>query len=385
MSIRGGAASVLLIGVIGLSLSAHVFAGECARPAVRYEVLMLGNLGASGGYASDVSELGQVTGASSRSDQVGRAFVWDCLRGMRNIGAVSEDHIASIGLHINNRGEVVGQSVAEEDNTLFIWDRRRGMRSIESGNPYSFNDRGEITFLGYDGMLRWTEASGSVPLETLTGINYREAFVNERREIGGFGAHPISPDDRFLVWSQQRGVETRGPEPTDAYISVLRGFNNRSDLLGISFLFVGAAVPFIVDRSGQFRQLFSPRIGEYYEATSFNTLRQVIGFSFASGDSSSQQPFIWDSRHGVRNLNMLVYGRIPGANEPRVTRANSINEWGWIAGAAIAESGPYDDPALLVPVPANNPRYRNLSRLRGPALCATLAASQLEQVQHCGR
>ena len=383
MSYRGFAASVLLILVSLLPFS-DARAGQCEKHDVRYELLMLGDLGAPGGYANDVNELGQVTGASSRSNEVGRAFVWDCLRGMRSIGALSEDHFASSGQHINNRGQVVGQSSFEESSSTFLWDRRNGMRFVANGYPYSLNDRGEVTYNGSEGPELWTQASGGVPLLVLSGINYREAYVNDRGQVGGYGFHPDSPMDRFLVWTPTGGLQPRGVEPPDAYMTVLRDFNDRSEFLGTSFLLIGAAVPFIVDRSGEFRRLLQPRVGHYYEAVAFNSRRQVIGFSFASGDAQSQQPFIWDAQSGVRNLNMLVYGRVPSDTEDRVTSVHGINEWGWIAGAALTEGRPYGDAALLVPVPANDNRYRKLSRLRGPALCVALASSQIRLARRCG-
>jgi hypothetical protein len=383
MSYRGFAASVLLI-VVSLSPFADAGAGQCEKPDVRYELLRLGDLGAPGGYASDVNELGQVTGASSRSDEVGRAFVWDCLRGMRSIGSLSEDHFASSGQHINNRGQVVGQSSSEESSSIFLWDRRNRMRFVANGYPYSLSDRSEVTYNSSEGPVLWTEASGGVPLLLLSGVNYREAYVNDHGQVGGYGFHPDSPTDRFLVWTPTGGLQPRGVEPSDAYMTVLRGFNDRSEFLGTSFLLTGAAVPFIVDRSGEFRRLLQPRVGHYYEAVAFNSRRQVIGFSFASGDAQSQQPFIWDAQSGVRNLNMLVYGRVPSNTEDRVTSVHGMNEWGWIAGAALTEGRPYSDAALLVPVPGNDSRYRTLSRLRGPALCAALASSHIRLARRCG-
>src|SRR5688572_9656321 len=139
-------AAALLVGSV--AIPHHVLAQkfeQCDARQTRYELIMLGNLGAPGGYATDVNELGQVTGASSRSDQVGRAFTWDCLRGMANIGALSEAHFASVGLYISIRGEIVRQSFSEDQAQAFIWDQRQGMRSLGDGYPLSFNNRGDAT------------------------------------------------------------------------------------------------------------------------------------------------------------------------------------------------------------------------------------------------
>jgi hypothetical protein len=377
MHILRCATPALLLGIVLSAQRADAGQFEhCEAIETRYEIIMLGNLGAPGGGASDVNELGQVTGASSRSDQVGRAFVWDCFHGMRNIGALAEDQFSSVGLYINNKGEIVGQSFSEDQSHTFIWDRRNSMRAVGDGYPLSFSNRSDATLSRSDGVVLWNEASGAVSLLSLTGITFRDAYVNDRREVGGFGFHPDTPD-QFFVWSARYGIDPRGPEPPGTFMNVLRGFNNRSELLGITFHF-DAAVPFIVRRNGEYEALFDPIANQYYEATAFNGRGQVVGFNFTAGSSEQQQPFLWDPENGVRNLNVLVYGRIPGTDEARIVRAEGINEWGWIAAGAVPENGTFSEPALLVPVPANERRFRGLGQLRGVALCRTLVAASLQ-------
>jgi hypothetical protein len=362
------------ICVIGLFSSTVATATDQCDVEMRYEHVALGNFGFPGSYASDVNEFGHVSGAASASEETGRAFVWNCARGMTNIGALSEDHYSSSAQFVNDLGQVVGQSFAEDTVEAFIWDRHNGMRSLGMVAPMSLNDRGDVTFNSSEGIVLWSEASGGVPLQTLANLQLREGFVNNRREVGGFGFYPDAPDDRFLVWSARRGVNLRGPEPSDGFMHYVRQMNDRSEMIGTAFA-PHTAVPFIVRRDGTYQRLIDPVADRYVEAVGFNNRRQVIGFYFLAWQP--QQPFLWDAKHGLRDLNMLVYGRMPETGEARVAGASAINEWGWIAGSVVPAGGTFHEAALFVPVPANEPYFRNLNRLRGGALCRAFTSLQV--------
>jgi probable HAF family extracellular repeat protein len=117
---------------------------------------------AIGNVAFSINNAGQVTGASALPGNTNiRAFVWTRERGMQNLGTLPGD-VNSVGLAINNRGEVVGASVdgtpAAGTPNVFIW--RDGVMSelnkltqpdspfVHLLNPGALNDAGEIPGFG---------------------------------------------------------------------------------------------------------------------------------------------------------------------------------------------------------------------------------------------
>lgn len=363
---------VALTGFVAAAAQADPGRAHCKRDPLRYEVIDLGTLGAEGGYAAGVTNHGQVTGAASVSDSTGRAFVWDCASGMTSIGALSEDHFASSGSLINERGVVVGQSFGEDTIEMFIWDRSNGMRAVASGMPFSLNNRSEVTYTGEGGIYLWTVANGATLVSDVTGLDLREAFVNNLGQIGGYGVPTDDVVPGYYVWKQSRGARLLALEPESMVRTFVYGFNDRGDLFGNNY--VGTTThPFLVLRNGEIRNVTPPVDGQFTEALAFNNLRQVVGYRFTAEDPT-QRFYIWDSVRGMRDLNELAYGHAPGPGEPRITWVYAINDWGWIAASALRANGTFGNPALVVPVPAREPYYRNLGRLRGAPLCRALTS-----------
>ena len=68
----------------------------------------LGGIGSGGGNtAVNINNRSQVVGSSGTADGSFHAFLWDKDAGIQDLGTVQDD-IASVGLGINDRGDVVG-------------------------------------------------------------------------------------------------------------------------------------------------------------------------------------------------------------------------------------------------------------------------------------
>jgi len=108
----------------------------------RRPVYTLTDLGTLGGdsWAYRVNNHGQVVGTSSRSDGIGRAFLWDTASGMRDLGTLGGEHDPNHGLEdarataINDRGEVVGWAIDDTGSKrAFLW--KAGETWGVSSNP----------------------------------------------------------------------------------------------------------------------------------------------------------------------------------------------------------------------------------------------------------
>ena len=358
--------SVVTVLALASAIVSIASADECVEQNVRYELIPLSD---KAGTALSINERGDLVGRFSLPDGTTSSFVWSCPRGMTRFRGEGN---ASM---INNRRQIVGYLA---DQT-FIWDRARGTQLLGEGFPTSLNDWGDVTFEGADHFL-WTAATGTAALLDLTGATFAEALVNNRRQVGGYVYDPVegpTPQFGFVNWSASDGlriiVEPAGPDSDDPVPNLmLSGYNERGDILGTWF-FGSHIVAFIVMSDGTTKDILPLTGGVNVRSSGFNNQRQVIGYS----EGYPGYPFLWDPTNLFRDLNVMIYGHVPAANEPAITAVNAINEWGWIATSARTAASTASSPALLVPVPADEPYYSNLARLRGPRLCKALTSLQV--------
>jgi probable HAF family extracellular repeat protein len=370
------AAAALLANMPAFALD-EPFA-HCGLGGVRYEAVDLGTLGEGVGAAA-INDRGEVTGTASLSDTLARAFIWDCERGIQNIGAVDDGDYASIAYDINNRGQVVGQSVTFDDSKAFIWDRAHGMRGIGSqtgGLAYDVNDRGDVLMM--DNTI-WSEGLGSRATQDLIGFYFTSiAVTNDRGHILGLRvAEEADYSLRFFDWSPRRGREDFAVAPNSGYTEVA-ATNNRGDIIGYArnAMLSGSTLPYLVRRDGEFQFLTEVREGIDGQALSINDRRQIVG-SIDTGPGGAT--YLWDPKNGLRSLSELLSPSLHGW----VAGANDINNWGWMSGGLHHPTSGERRAVMFVPVRANSARFKSLSTLKGAALCRALDQVKLDALVTC--
>lgn len=348
---------------------------HCGLSDVRYEAVELGDhVGAAA-----INDRGEIAGTASLSDTLARAFIWDCAQGVQNIGAVDEGDYASIAYDINDRGQVVGQSVTFDDSKAFVWDRSNGMRGIGSqtgGLAYDINDRGDVLMM--DNTI-WTEGLGSRSTQDMIGFSFTSiAVTNDRRHILGLRvAEEADFSLRFFDWSAHGGRRDFAVAPDASYTEVA-ATNNRGDIIGNSrnALFSGSTLPYVVKRNGEFQFLTEVHAGIDGQARSINDRRQIIAWIDLGSGSDT---YLWDPKNGLRALNDLLSPSLQGL----VAGASDINNWGWMSGGVYDPTTGERRAVMFVPVRTNGHRFKNLSKLKGAALCRALEQVKLDALVNC--
>jgi len=192
------------------------------------KVTDLGNLGgktgqAGGNLAFDLNNRGQVVGISDLSgDTTFHAFLWTKAKGMQDLGTLSGD-VGSVGVAINDAGEVVGESLDASGNPrAFLWQNSE-MTDLNTLIPADsplylllacgINSRGQIvglaataagelhTYLATPGP---SEAGNEVGSETAKpgspGVTDSSVLSDDARDalqqrvrFGQFGTRPTRP------------------------------------------------------------------------------------------------------------------------------------------------------------------------------------------------
>lgn len=163
----------------------------------------LGNLGgtsnpavlAVGNAAFAINNRGQVVGASAlRGNQQIHAFLWTWETGMKDLGTLPGD-LFSAGLGINDRGEVIGNSIAAPGPPM--------------GQPHPW--------LWRDGVMvnLNTLIPAHSPLQLLTA-----SWINNRGQITGFGATSDGNIHAFLLTPvAPTSASEGGPTATTAIVT----------------------------------------------------------------------------------------------------------------------------------------------------------------------
>ena len=78
----------------------------------------------TGSQAFDINELGQIVGEMHGSTVLQRAFLWDPVTGVQNLGILpgGGDISSSIAQAINDVSQVVGTAVTERGDRAFLWE-----------------------------------------------------------------------------------------------------------------------------------------------------------------------------------------------------------------------------------------------------------------------
>ena len=183
-----------------------------AAPA-RIRIIDLGTLGGTTSTAIAINDRGQVAGNSTTASGQNRSFIWQ--RGkMTDLGTLGGDNVVVSASSMNNRGEVVG-SQADVPNGFvsraFLWRRGvmldLGTLGGDSAVALDINDRGQVVgeSLTSDGSTHaflW-EKGVMTDLGTLGGQFSSALVINDRGQVAGW-SDTAAGDRNGFVWERGR-------------------------------------------------------------------------------------------------------------------------------------------------------------------------------------
>ena len=175
----------------------------------------LGTLGGDFSYAHDVSNAGQVVGASRTAGGSYRAFLWTAGEGMADLGALPGD-TDSYAHAISEAGQVVGYSLAYAGSELsqraFIWKASGGMAELGMPPGYkrsiarAISDAGHVVGFAGSHAFLWT-AGGMADLGALPGYPYSSAYgVNAAGQVVGTSYTGDGSSRRAFLWTPGGGM-----------------------------------------------------------------------------------------------------------------------------------------------------------------------------------
>jgi probable HAF family extracellular repeat protein len=180
----------------------------------------LGTQGRNQSYGNAINASGQVVGVAQTDHSIARAFLWDRVAGVMDLGTMKPtDDSTSVAIGINDLGQVVGYADTDAGIVVhaFRWSSAAGMEDLGSlgtasadrSEAWGINTAGQVvgrtgTSAGLHGFV-WTEAGGMVDLNTVlapgtTQILVIAQSINDHGEIVG-----TSHDFRALLLTPVTG------------------------------------------------------------------------------------------------------------------------------------------------------------------------------------
>jgi probable HAF family extracellular repeat protein len=329
---------------IVLSLVAAVLGAVSAQSLAagpEYLLTDLGTLGGTSSVAYGVNANGIVVGRSRTSTGADRAFVWDSVNGMRNLGTFSGSG-ESAATAVNASGVVAGWAHASGGNRPFVWTQSTGLQmptNIASDSSASaINSSGDVSGTYYAGSsYAFRSVNGAFQhLGTLGGTYSVAHGINDAGQIVGRSRN-ANIDDKAFLWDPGTGWHEL---PSSSYSDEAFDVNNLGTVVGKTYR---SASPSgdraaLWDAAG-IRLLGTLGAGESY-AYAVNDSNRVVG-------EASFKAFIWDSTSGMRDLNSLI---TPGSGWT-LRGARGISDNGLIVGWGAKAGFGSERAFLLTPVP----------------------------------
>lgn len=265
----------------------------------RYRAVQLGSL-APGSLtrALALNDRGQVVGLSTTASGLTHAFRWQRGR-MTDLGVLERGPAErAIANDINERGEVVGGSVAGGAMRAVLWRHGRIIDLGGLGGGYSFavaiNDRGQV-------VGNSETASGE-----LHAFSWENGRMTDLGIAGSTSATAVDASGWVVGWSDfgvpgtyhayrwRHGVVTRLPSPETG--SQARAVNNRGEVVGVVIRQNGATRA-VRWRRGVVTDLGTLPGGTAASAVAVNDRGEILGSGNLAEGSLEEHPFLW--RDGV--------------------------------------------------------------------------------------
>jgi probable HAF family extracellular repeat protein len=346
-----------------------------------YTVIDLGTLGGQTSAANGINRNTQVVGVADTSAG-SHAFRWDRHTGMTDLGSLgSPDTGLDFAFGINRSGQVVGQAATIatyyyfqfgglhpfSGGTVhgFLWDGASGMLDLGTLGPgfvhdstgqylassvaNAINDNGQVAGTTYS-----YEFAPSAVAQYNSAFLYQDGAmqalgvfaggtqswadgINSAGQVVGF-SDGQDPGGAFL-WTAG-GTDGDPSNPQMLNLGTLGGPSSGAGAINDSEHVVGASDPdltspqvaFLWTRSAGMRSLGFPPGKSWSDANAINNNDQVVGvaqtFDPDLGYLQDLVATVWDSAHGMRDLNTLI----PTGTGWVLQEAKGINDNGEIVG-----------------------------------------------------
>jgi probable HAF family extracellular repeat protein len=341
--------------LLAVTAGTLLLTGGSIASAVSYRITDLGAFNEAAG----INDAGEVVGTSYANNGF-YAFRWTARGGVQIIGALSAGY-GSFGDGINNSGQIVGESGARIGERAFRWTPTGGIQDLgglplhnsiarATNNVGAAAGERTINIAGAVHAVRWTAAGAILDLGTLNAkANYSSAYgINDAGEVVGTSyTDRYNAGPRAFLWTEDGGMQDLGTLG-NAGGSEARGINNAGQVVGAS-----GPHAFLWSSGGGMRDLGALSQPEGTRALAINDAGQVVG---ADGVGDGSSAFLWTAAGGMRDLNELVDPRDPLKASFKLGLAADINNRGQIVGWGIVPDPIYTRHAfLLTPAPIPEP------------------------------
>jgi probable HAF family extracellular repeat protein len=208
------------------------------------DLIDLGDLpgGDDSSIGSDINDQGQIVGTSRTTDFDGRPFLWQPLvpngttGALYNLGVVPGGLGDGLAIGINNRGHIVGASLATAGHRAFVssWENPFpgdghlvDLGDLPAANDYSFandvNERGDIVGVGTSNGSRavlWNESGELFDLNNFlddaSGDGWTLEVAEGINDVGQIVGHGLLNGQRRAFLLTPLAI----PEPSAAYLGV---------------------------------------------------------------------------------------------------------------------------------------------------------------------
>jgi probable HAF family extracellular repeat protein len=227
---------------------------------------------------------------------------------------------------VNDAGAVVGWSATTDKLRAFLWknDKMQDLGALDgrSSEAFGVNEQEQVVGVSNNQAFVWHNGTMK-DLGTLPGGGTSDAWsINNRGEVAGRGSTPGYNGARAVLWDDS-GSRDLGTLPGGKY-SIAGSINNHGQVVGYGHngeYWGDFAIPraFLWDERHGMREIGTLGGGQYYDdsfAHDINDKGQIVGVS-------NQRAFLWQDGK-MRDL-----GTLPGHAR---SRANAINNRGQIVG-----------------------------------------------------
>lgn len=324
------ALAFLLVGIAG--------AAAAASTDPKYRVTDIGTLGGSGSIGINLNERGQVTGSSATAgDAAQHAFLWrNNGTRMVDIGALGIAEGYGTGYYVNSSGQVAGEVRKFDDagnQWSFLW-RNDGTPARNFGiatSVFGLNDAGQVVVNVEGRAAVWMNDGRPLQyLGTLGGNTALGHDINARAQVAGYSyqAYPHEREYHAFVWRNDGtpmvDLGTLGGRQSFGYF-----INASGQVAGRSEVRVGTAAyrAFLWRNDGRPMVNLGTLGGFLSEPHALNDRGQVVGTSTTVRKlSETRHAFAWmNDGRSMRDL-----GTLGGASSD----AWDINAHGWVVGSA---------------------------------------------------